>query len=93
MEKYSDQVKSICSWIKMDAKWTKIRKDSGESTPGSLGENTIIGYLPSSNGNENEITIIYKCRLPLFEDSDVADYQLSSLAYTDWVKFMKKIND
>lgn len=55
-------------------------------------KNIVIGYLPTCNGNDNEITVIYKCRLPITEDHNVENYQLSSLSFSDWVGYMKKIN-
>lgn len=92
MKKYSEQINLICSSIRMKDKWTKIHHSSGEPTPGSCGDNIIIGYLPTCNGNKDEITVIYKCRLAIAEDQNVENYQLSSLSFTDWVSFMKKIN-
>lgn len=93
MQKYSEQVKLVCSWINSKDKWTKIHNTNGKSTPGSCGENTIIGYLPTCNDDKSEITVIYKCTLPIIEDKNVEGYQLSSLSFSDWVNFMKKVND
>lgn len=92
MQKYSDQVNLICSSIRQKDKWTKIHHMSGEASPGSCGENIVIGYLPTCNGSENEITVIYKCRLAIAEDHNVENYQLSSLSFSDWISYMKKIN-
>ncbi|MCD4562311.1 hypothetical protein [Lelliottia nimipressuralis] len=92
MQKFSEQVELIGSWISSKDKWTKAHNTNGEPTPGSCGVNVIIGYLPTCNGNENEITVIYKCQLPISEDQNVENYQLSSLAFSDWVTFMKKIH-
>ncbi|PWV99581.1 hypothetical protein [Mangrovibacter plantisponsor] len=93
MEHYKNQVESICSWIRSKDKWTKIHNISGENTPGSCGENTVIGYLPAYNGNDAEATVIYKCHLPIPEDHNVENYQLSALSFSEWVQYMKKIND
>lgn len=91
MQKYSEQVKLISSWISAKDKWTKIHNTNGDSAPGSCGENIIIGYLPTCNGNKNEITVIYKCSLPFIEDKNVENHQLNSLCFSDWVSFMKRI--
>lgn len=92
MQTKHDQIKLICSWASSGDKWTKIHNPSGKSTPGSCGENIIVGYLPTCTGKKDEITIIYQCQLPMPEDHNTKNYQLSSLSFSKWVESMKKIN-
>lgn len=88
----SEQMNILQGWLSLKSLWAKKHDLSGSATPGSCGENEIIGFLPPSEASdEKEITIIYKCRLPMTEELMVEKYQLSSLSFSDWRNHMTTI--
>lgn len=89
MKSSADKIKSIITWIEQGLTWTKIRKCSGNPSPGSYGANKIIGYLLPRDDADGDIIIIYHCVVSS-HDSDIRnEYQLSSLPFTVWVEHMQ----